>query len=146
MKNKATVRLVNELGGKVVYPTKSVKFDEYADQLYNAVKANYSGEGKFAIEYDIDEEVWFVTFSYKVFRNPLIEGMPGVELSDTMRLEPGSTVEEFIMCVEMLDEKMKSVELLINTAVVRDQIGDNAENMLQHVQVRPSAVNAPRCA
>jgi hypothetical protein len=137
MKNKATVKLVNELGGKVVYPTKSVKFDEYADQLYNAVKANYSGEGKFTIDYDIEEEVWFVTFVYKVFRNPLIEGMPGVELSDTMRLEPGSTVEEFIMCVEMLDEKMKSVDRLLNVAVTRDQIGENAEKTLQHVQIRP---------
>ena len=87
-----------------------------------------------------------MTFSYKVFRNPLIEGMPGVELSDTMRLEPGSTVEEFVGCVEMLDEKMKSVELLLNVAVTRDQIGDNAEKMLQHVQARPSAVNTPRCA
>ena len=45
MKNKATVKLVNELGGKVVYPTKSVKFDEYAAQLVIAVQSNYSGEG-----------------------------------------------------------------------------------------------------
>ena len=137
MKNKATVKLVNELGGKVVYPSKSVKFDEYAAQLVIAVQANYSGEGKFTIDYDVDEEVWFVTFSYKVSRNPLIEGMPGVELSDTMRLEPGSRVEEFIMCVEMMDEKMKSVDRLLNVAVARDQIGENAEKTLQHVQIRP---------